>query len=419
MSTVAESPTRSGDLSATLENMLQAHVEWSLGEEKNLSRELCDAIETAVEVWNSGDIPGELRRLAPRMEKLEKEWTTWLMQADTGDGKDVPAPESGHALWVTMALLTKEKDQNDETNAEPIKYVEPIAMLIEQKVPHRQICKLYRARWEAGAKDGPGLWDNARDQPMLARLFKEIKTPGSILGENADEFIPFETVERLEKEQAQRKAAAHAAAQMQKRRAKAAGPDQTPLEELVAEGVSGEQIARMKHITVDEVERQCREASLPVPQRTYGVIKVGEGKFDQEPADVDAQERIQAARANAHQNRAKIEQLKVEKPAKPLVSELPKPSQDFGGDPDEEPEGTDPADMEDQGEEPGAEFSEGQGTPRVSDLERQVAEIVQSGVTKPKEIAERLGGTHDWQTIRNVVGKLKGDPMRMAEALKP
>ena len=412
MATATE-PTRTADLTATLENLLQAHAEWQAGSDKNLSREFCDAIEAAIEVWNAGDVPGSLRQLAPRIEALERHWTEWLMTADTGDGVDIPAPESGHKLWKTIGLLSQEKDRKEEAERTPVKCVEPISQLVDEKVNRSQICRMYRAHWEPGAEDGPGLWDNAHGRPLLARLAAEIKEPGSILGDEHDEWPSYESVENQQKEATQRAAADRAAAQVRQRKAKA-GPDPTPLDQLVAEGVSGQQIASMKQTTIEDIERQCKEQGLPIPKRTYGPIMKGEAKYDQEPTD--AQERIAEARTHAFSNRQKLEQMKAEKPAPPLVDDLPAPAHNFGGDPDDEPQAT----GDDKTAAPpdsGTEWGEEPAGMRVTDLERKIAPLL-GRLNKPKEIAEELGMADNWQSVRAAMGKLKGDPARLEAALK-
>jgi len=103
--------------------------------------------------------------------------------------------------------------------------------------------------------------------------------------------------------------------------------------------------------------------------------------------------------------------MKAEKPAKPLVSELPKPSQDFGGDPDDEPISDDMA-VEDLGEEPGQEFSEGQGAPRVTDMERQGAAIM-GATTKPGS-GSRAQGPAQLTSVRT-----QTDRCRRAKATSP
>lgn len=112
------------------------------------------------------------------------------------------------------------------------------------------------------------------------------------------------------------------------------GPDETPLEDLIAEGVSGQQIARMKKTTVAEIERQCREQGLPVPARQYSAaIEVSRDL----PDDVrEARERIGSSMFSAHQGRRRDEQPAVETEPTTSTAEAiddETPAHDFGGDP--------------------------------------------------------------------------------------
>lgn len=397
------------DLLTTIDNLLQARESWAASNEDDvLSLDFCDSMESALTVWREGSIPGDLRPAADRFSVLEQHWTEWLMTSEAVNGRTA-SPPSGHPLWKTLDLIQVGRESVAEQEAREVQYQTPIAELVRQGVGDRQICWMYRAEWLEGARTGPGLWDWYRNGPMIAKLAQEKAAPGCVIGDPV-KFVPFHEVKRIETENRQRIAAERAGQLAQARQQRISQPDPTPLADLVAEGVSGQQIARMKRTTVEDIERQCREQGLPIPQRTYGVIKPGDGKFDPEPGD--AQKRIEEARASAFQNRGRLAEMRQELPQRgPTVEQVdadmtaPTPD-DFGGDPDM-------ADVGDAGD-TGADFDPAQNT-TPSDLERRVAPLVNQGMSNRKIVAAMPNENPD--SIRQAVGRLKGDPERMQAAL--
>ncbi len=185
----------------------------------------------------------------------------------------------------------------------------------------------------------------------MAKFYKELSAPGSVLGENHDEFPCYESFQAAERMRQQRELAQRIMDAQEVRRGRQIarlneqrqeGPDTADLAELVAGGVCGFQIAKMKQTTVAEIERQCREAGLPVPSRRYSQSAEVKGPWAPEVrSDVaEARERIEAARCKAFQDRPRPEQAeptrqpKANEEPEATDDEPPAPAHDFGGDPD-------------------------------------------------------------------------------------
>jgi len=289
------------------------------------------------------------------MRDLQGEWLALPRSA-----KGIPAPAFGTQFWKSLTKLQQEFKTAQTSDKRPahidepeeevdVRYVEPISILVAQHVPNKQICKMYRAPWPADATDGPGLWNNSTDQPMIARLLKEIKEPGSVLGENADEWPDADCHEQAQRLQRQRELAERILAAADARRAqeisklkerRQAGPDEADLGELVAQGVGGVQIARMKKTTVEEIERQCREQEIPVPPRRYSPSLEIDPNL---PQDIkEARQRTGAAVFTAFQDRGSQRQAETTTAtssvtatatAEPGTDE--QQADDFGGEPDD------------------------------------------------------------------------------------
>jgi hypothetical protein len=332
-------------LLAALDNLFEAQAEQKAAE--TLSPEFCQAMQDAIEAWD-GSPPTYLQPVARQLRELAGEFDALPVGAE-----GIITPPFEARFWkavkklreVFLAASEKRPATIVEAKEEEVfvKTVEPIGQLLEERVPHKQICKIYQAPWPKDATDGPGLWNNATNQPMIARLLREIKEPGSVLGEQRDEWPQCESFAQAERLQRQRELAERILAAQDARRERQAaewssqqqaGPDETDLAELVAGGVSGTQIARMKQTTLAEIERQCKEESLPVPPRRYSQSR--EVQNDVAPDIAEARARTEASRFKAFQGRQPQQQAATTAPA-PTAEDIGPEDfspEGFGGNPE-------------------------------------------------------------------------------------
>ena len=158
----------------------------------------------------------------------------------------------------------------------------------------------------------------------------------------------------------------------------------------------------MKKTTIEDIEAQCAAAGLPMPPRSYeNLRRVGVGTFDQEPSD--PVKRIEEAQAKMHESRKRIADMKEDLPAPKVAASEDDAVDDWGGEPEAVDDG-----LGEAPEQP------------VTAHERQVARWLSAGEAKPKKIAEAIksetGEEIPWQTVRSLMGRLKGDPARMEKA---
>lgn len=336
-------------LLAALDNLLGAATDQKATEAETLSPELCQAMRDAIEAWTGRPVPEYLRNTEHAFQDFAAEWET-LPRSPKG----IPsAPEFGSPFWKAFNKLQQEfktaeekrpKDFTEEPEEQAdTRTVEPISVLIAQHLTPTQICKLYRAPWVPGETDGPGLWDNNRKTPMLARYHKEVKEPGSVLGANYDEFPDYDCHEQAQRLQRQRELCERIKAAADARRARQIAElasrkqntsDQADLAELVSQGVGGIQIGTILHIPVEEVERQCREQGIPVPPRRYSpALEVSRDL----PDDVrESRERIGKSMFSAFQDRGSQRQAERTTATATTATDDADDPADFGGSPSDD-----------------------------------------------------------------------------------
>jgi hypothetical protein len=382
---------RREELLTSIETLLAAHREWQETDNPEISAALIERIEDAITVWSGGDMPGDLLDLYSKMQGLNEAWTEAVMQAD--DAEHVQTARAG-SFWKALDVVLGMREKAEEEDTAEFRPLESVAMLTAQKVPDQQICWIYRARWPEGAKTGPGLWDQRKQRPLLNLLEKERQAPGSVI---PADFVPFHVAERKQAQVLRREAADRAAAARQDRVAKLAKPCPETLAELVGQGVSLSQIARMKKSTKAAIRKQCLAEGLPVPSEEYEAAR-----SDYDPEMSEAQRRIDQA------ERPMPAKARAAKAAPAAASEAKaEPGDEFGGDGDEFAAG---GDIETAVDDP------------LSPEEVLVARWMDTGATAAGEIAKAIKaeGGPELRTgdVKAIMGRLKGDPERLASALE-
>jgi hypothetical protein len=328
-------------LTATIETLEAERDRQQKTEAENFTREFREAMDLFLAVWRDGPLPAHLRSFARSIDELAALWASMAGKPDV----PVPCPDWLAPFWrkTINGLLREFKLAQDKAPAvvenldeqEPeAPFIEPVESLVAQKVSWQQVCEIY----------GPPLVDEHTGHPSYAKYLKEVKVPGSILGEDANDWGSHapEHKQHVAAIRRRRELAQRAIDVQQARRQRQlaersseqqGGADETPLEQLVAEGVSVKQIGRMKGVSVAEIERQCKAEGL-TPQRSYSLAADPNPDL---PADIrEARQRVTAGAFQPFQDRAAARTAEVEigtssRPTAVVSTDL---ANKFGGDPD-------------------------------------------------------------------------------------
>lgn len=199
--------------------------------------------------------------------------------------------------------------------------LETLAQLEKQNVGPNQICEIY------GWKDNYG-------RPMLSRVAEESsKDPKHRLTPKN----PLQA--RFDREHAERTEIVQNYRNRARRKVEAATkPGPESLEELVATGVSAEQISKIKRISTEEIYRLCEEKGLDFPPLSYDPA-VQRPKRPAKPLESAAKdERAASPAAKRGPGRPKKEPAPPPNGKKPGKSLPPPPVEDAGTDEDSDPE---------------------------------------------------------------------------------
>jgi len=199
------------------------------------------------ESFEAGDIPDEVRALEETLGPLANEYDNFL------DNESDLAGYPQQSFWAAFEKFreTIERPQQET----PLRPLESIKQLHDEKVTHNQIAKMY------------GLVDE-RGNPQGHLIQKELDAPGSVIGPDWKD-------PRVKELEAKRSAASRHAAAIQKARTpnpKAPPCPETP-RELWEQRVSVEQSAKMLQQTEDEVRAQFAKWDDEVHQATKDKAK--------------------------------------------------------------------------------------------------------------------------------------------------
>ena len=281
-------------LLAVVDNLLTEHEAWSDDDAPGLSADLEARITETCDQFADGDIPGDCRKLDRLVDKLREQWMAF--DSRRGLVRETTDLIPDGAFWSVLEEIRKARAKATEVTYAPL---ETLAQLDAQKVSDRQICIIYG--WAKSAQDSPEVWRKA-----LQTLAEERAEPGRHLGREV--FVhPMERERQARQEQSRQ--IAERIREATARRLKEAN-DSPPesWEQLFTEGVSAKQIARMMHVTVDEVFSKAAELGFDAPSVDYEDVR--NARAPQEPELPEATER-----AMRHASRAgNVAQAKPEKP---------------------------------------------------------------------------------------------------------
>jgi hypothetical protein len=270
-----EGAERRGFLLAIVENAFKGHKIWAEGgdthllPEDNLYQRFAEISEQARFVSRAHAT--DLERL---ILEFSGQWRAFVSaQQQNMDVGMLP----GDNLWSAWEALDAERFAAAMPD---LKDIEPIEQLVSQKVSDRQICLIY------------GFF-RADGSPDFRKLREEKNTPGKHTGEGWVAPVNQKIVEQIRMAEIDRDS-------IRRRRAAKVAAANTPapesIEMLVSEGVSAEQISKMKKISTGDVLRYCEEHNLPMPAINYDATLKGPKPYD--PDKSDARQRIESAMEN-------------------------------------------------------------------------------------------------------------------------
>jgi len=282
----------------------EARQAWSESDVEHFTRALEESFDELVETFSSGDLPADCRGMAGAVTELGREWSRWKDVAESsGDPNLLPD------LPVWKALDTVQEMRRQATPRDPVK-LESIEELTRQKVPDRQIALIYG-------------FDQDDGSPALAMVREEREEPGMHTGEGTGWLPP---VERERQEETRRRAeiAERVRAREEAKLEQLARVAPESLSELVEEGVTAPQIARMLKIDVAEVYARCEAEGLSAPPASYPSGHAMRGVHDKDPSE--AEERI----LDAMSKPKGIEAMEPIEPMEPLEAMTMEPAEDAG-----------------------------------------------------------------------------------------
>ncbi len=259
-----EGAERRGFLLAIVENATKAHRAWAEGGDTHLLPE--DNLYQRFD-----EISGQSRFVnrvhASDLERLILDfgghWRAFVSaQQQNMDVGMLP----GENLWAAWEALDGERFTS---TAPELKDIEPIEQLVTQKVSDRQICLIYGFLRPDGSPD--------------FRVLREEKTsPGKHTGAGWVAPVNKGIVEQIKMAEIDREAV------RRRRNAKVSAantPAPESIELLVADGVSCEQIAKMKKTSTDAVLQYCQEHNLPTPAMNYDATLKGPKPYDRDKSE--------------------------------------------------------------------------------------------------------------------------------------
>ena len=206
-----------------------------------------DAVDEVIGGFADGTIPGELRALHGQVQILSEHWNEWNKRNQASGGK-YPLP--GNAFWNVLESI----DAAKQALARPVrKTLETIAQLdaLNPRPNDGQICRMY------GFVDAGG-------NPEIWKLQEERANPGKHTGPGTGWKPPHEA--RREAEEAAKRSSYERLKRQRESKLDfltKAAPE--PIEQLLAEGVSGKQICKMKKIDEGTLAEYCQEHGLTLP----------------------------------------------------------------------------------------------------------------------------------------------------------
>jgi len=242
---------RSKFLATAIDAMLEHHAAYMESDNECFGPDdsLWDRIDEVIAVFADGTIPGDMRRASAIIEReLSPAWEKYIDERERSLDPIHFLP--GNGLWSAIRSLRDER-QRAATKA-ITRRPEPVAELVESKVPMRQIALI----WGWALPDG---------SPDLEKVREEIATPGIHTSKWVDPNVAKQQAERDRQKQIAERIESQERAKIAKSTAK---PPES-IETLIGQGVSATQIAKMHHCTINDVFAEADRLGLPRPPENY------------------------------------------------------------------------------------------------------------------------------------------------------
>lgn len=246
---------RQETLTETVTNFMRIHREWVASTEQLLTQVYEDALTDTVSAFAQGDIPGELRAVAVLVAKLSESWERY--QSYVTQAQPMPRNE----FWSVVSELEKEIHGRV---APQIRTIEPVWLLLQQGVSTRQVAS------EIYGYNGVGPF-MLNGVPQEHLVLKEAKNEGSVIPANW--VHPMHVARQAEIDRIE---AGHLRRLSDKLHTEPMAPE--PLDDLIQQHVFPDQIAKMKHITIDAVIDRAREMGIEL--KTREAQSAERGAFD-------------------------------------------------------------------------------------------------------------------------------------------
>lgn len=241
---------RTESLRGLVDHFLREHELWahpSSNRPQYLDDRYWDRLDDMIEGFSAGDIPGECRRIADAVTRLD-------LQAQE---HDLQLMENAYAIprddfWSAVEALRLAREDRGVADLMPLESVE---LLNQQGVDHVQIAKIYG-------------FVNARGIPDTKKVEEELKKTGCHTGPGTGWVDPRVLERQREQEAASRNfqaARERRAPREQTQQEPAPKPCPETIEELIDQDVDDEQIARMHRVPIDEV--RMRRAARKDPAK--------------------------------------------------------------------------------------------------------------------------------------------------------
>ncbi|HWA99417.1 MAG TPA: hypothetical protein VG713_13035 [Pirellulales bacterium] len=257
-------------LLAVVDNLLKVRNEWIEGEGARLDENepLWQAIEETIEAFGEGAVPANCRKIESIVvRELKPAWSDWKNHR-FGRSRNPVHELPGNGVWKTIEAI---EDGRQEAKARKFPKPESVAELKSQKVSDAQICRIWG-------------WVDSDGRPDFDKLREEIEEPGK---HTSNYVHPMEQRAKQQAAAEQKRLAEFRSRQRNKLRT-LTQPSKETTEDLIRQGVSASQIAKLRKITVDEVYAEADALGLPRPQLEYKDVRTARAPVEHEvPEEVE------------------------------------------------------------------------------------------------------------------------------------
>lgn len=245
-------------LLAVVDTLITQHTAWvDDGDAHLITEEFQTSVVESIEVFASGDVPANCRQLEQAILKMSEHWLIWANTVTTtGNENLLPS----NAFWRSMETIVSARSR---AMPRQLRKLETIQTLDKQKVPDRQICKMYG--WEGD--------DGEPTAAHLGMLDEERENPGK---HTEDMVHPLET-KRLAEVARQQQIFDRVRKRRENKISSITTPAPESWEELFRQQLSAKQIATMKRCTVETVYAKATELGLPKPSLEYNDVRTQQG----------------------------------------------------------------------------------------------------------------------------------------------